>query len=76
LPIYEYECSKCGHITEITLGINDPKPQTLPCQKCASCARHIISQSSFVLKGGGWDSDGYEKKRAKAEKEHPNPVPT
>lgn len=74
MPIYEYECSECGHITEITLGINDPKPQMLPCQKCASCSRPIISRSNFVLKGGGWYNDGYDKRAPK--KESPNTTPT
>jgi putative FmdB family regulatory protein len=74
LPTYEYQCSKCEHITEVELPITGPHPQTIPCQKCASCAKRIISLSTFVLKGSGWDRDGYDKKAQK--KESPNITPT
>jgi putative FmdB family regulatory protein len=63
MPIYEYECKKCGEITELILSINGTKPKTTKCKNCQGRAKAIISQTSFVLKGRGWYKDGYEKKK-------------
>jgi len=58
MPIYEYECDKCGHGFEREQRMTDPPVKT--CPKCkARRVTKLISQSSFVLKGGGWYADGY-----------------
>ena len=59
MPIYEYECEKCGQITEALQGFNDP-----PLKKCKHCkgkVHRIISLSSFQLNGTGWYSTDYAK---------------
>jgi putative regulatory protein, FmdB family len=59
MPIYEYECEKCGRIIEALQGFNDP-----PLKKCKHCkgkVRRIISLSSFQLTGTGWYSTDYAK---------------
>jgi putative FmdB family regulatory protein len=56
MPTYEYECSR-GHQFEAEQRISDP-PLTR-CRVCRSKAHRLISRTSFVLKGGGWYSDGY-----------------
>jgi putative FmdB family regulatory protein len=56
MPVYEYECTK-GHQFEAEQRISD-KPLTR-CRICRAKARRLISRTSFVLKGGGWYSDGY-----------------
>jgi putative FmdB family regulatory protein len=58
MPIYEYECDKCGHAFEREQRISDPPVKT--CPKCKGRkVTKLISQTSFVLKGGGWYADGY-----------------
>ena len=58
MPIYEYECDKCGHAFEREQSISDPPVKT--CPECRSRkVTKLISRSSFVLKGGGWYADGY-----------------
>jgi putative FmdB family regulatory protein len=58
MPIYEYECDKCGYAFEREQSISDPPVKT--CPKCRSRkVTKLISRSSFVLKGGGWYADGY-----------------
>ena len=52
VPIYEYECNKCGKIFEAFQKITD-KPLT-KCKFCEGKAEKIISHSSFQLKGSGW----------------------
>lgn len=60
MPIYEYECSKCGHVHEIFQKISD-KPLT-ECQNCAGRLHKLISQSAFHLKGSGWYVTDYAKR--------------
>ena len=58
MPIYEYECDKCGHGFEREQRISDPPVKT--CPKCKGRkVTKLISLSSFTLKGGGWYADGY-----------------
>jgi putative FmdB family regulatory protein len=58
LPIYEYQCEKCGHEFEREQRITEDPVKT--CPKCrAKKVRRLISRTAFVLKGGGWYSDLY-----------------
>lgn len=52
MPIYEYQCDKCGARVELLQKIND-KPLEV-CEKCSGKMDRLISQSAFHLKGGGW----------------------
>ena len=56
MPTYEYECSK-GHQFEVEQSITEPALKR--CRICRAKARRLISASAFILKGGGWYSDGY-----------------
>lgn len=74
MPVYEYECTKCGQLTEVRQKFSDP-----PIKKCESCkgkVRKLISQSTFHLKGSGWyvpdyasKRDGHKEKSEKTEKD-------
>ena len=71
MPIYEYECSKCGHHLEVMQKMSD-KPLT-KCPKCkASKLEKIFSQTAFQFKGSGWYVTDYSAKgkstETKAEK--------
>lgn len=60
MPIYEYECRKCGHQMEVWQKFSD-----VPLAKCDQCQgklRKIISQNSFHLKGTGWYVTDYSSK--------------
>ncbi|MBW1674464.1 MAG: zinc ribbon domain-containing protein [Deltaproteobacteria bacterium] len=52
MPIYEYKCSKCGHITEMWQKFSD-RPLG-ECEICGESVKKIISQNTFHLKGSGW----------------------
>ena len=58
VPIYEYEC-KNGHRFEKRQKISDA-PVT-ECEICKAPVQRLISGSSFLLKGGGWYADAYQK---------------
>ncbi|NNL66386.1 MAG: zinc ribbon domain-containing protein [Myxococcales bacterium] len=58
MPIYDYQCQKCGHEFEKEQRIVED-----PIKRCPACksnqAKRLISKTSFVLKGGGWYNDLY-----------------
>ncbi len=60
MPIYEYECEKCGHIYEKMQKISD-KPLS-KCPHCSGSLHKLISQSTFHLKGSGWYVTDYANK--------------
>ncbi len=53
MPIYEYECTACGHHTEVLQKIHDA-----PLRICESCnesaLKKLVSASVFRLAGKGW----------------------
>jgi putative FmdB family regulatory protein len=66
MPIYEYACGKCGSEFEAEQRITEEPLKT--CPECQSRqVKRLISQTSFVLKGGGWYSDLYAKRKEKPE---------
>jgi putative FmdB family regulatory protein len=59
MPIYEYQCQKCGTF-EATQKITDK-----PLAKCPTCrgkVKKLISNTSFQLKGTGWYITDYARK--------------
>lgn len=62
MPIYEYQCPQCRHLFEEWVKASDAQGQE-PCPKCGTPSPRVISQTSFVLKGGGWyvSDYGYRK---------------
>jgi putative FmdB family regulatory protein len=60
MPIYEYECSKCGRVDEALQKFSD-KPLTR-CKHCSGKLQKLISHSSFHLKGSGWYITDYAGK--------------
>jgi putative FmdB family regulatory protein len=65
MPIYEYACGKCGHEFEAEQRITEEPLETCPdCQ--SRQVKRLISQTSFVLKGGGWYSDLYATRKGKS----------
>ena len=53
MPIYEYQCTECGHQTEVLQKISDD-----PLKDCPACGKpamkKMVSAAAFRLKGGGW----------------------
>ena len=53
MPIYEYQCQKCGNEMEALQKISDA-PLT-DCPECGAAElRKKVSAAAFRLKGGGW----------------------
>ena len=65
MPVYEYECQRCGTF-ETTQRITDE-----PLSKCPACkgkVKKLISNTSFQLKGTGWYITDYARKGKDAPK--------
>ena len=60
MPIYEYECRKCGGITEVFQKFSDSPLKK--CNKCSGKVHKLISHSTFHLKGTGWYVTDYANK--------------
>lgn len=65
MPIYEYECMKCGQIEEALQKFSD-KPLT-KCRHCSGKLHKLVSRSSFHLKGTGWYVTDYANRSKKTE---------
>lgn len=60
MPIYEYQCEKCGAVEEAFQKFSD-NPLT-KCTHCSGKLHKLISQSAFHLKGSGWYVTDYAGK--------------
>ena len=79
MPIYEYECDKCGVTFEAMQAISAKPLKTcngLGCDdKDNGKVRRIVSASGFILKGSGWYASDYpsEDRKKGWEKESKQP---
>ncbi len=83
MPIYEYQCKKCGHKLEALQSMSEA-----PLKKCRECGKSaltkLISAAGFQLKGTGWYVTDFKNKDQKptssgsgtAEKTTPTPTKT
>jgi putative FmdB family regulatory protein len=60
LPLYEYQCKKCGHKFEKIQLFSD-KP-IKKCPECGGAVEKLISRSAVQFKGSGWYATDYAKK--------------
>jgi putative FmdB family regulatory protein len=53
MPIYDFQCSSCGHQQELMRKISEPA-----CTQCPACKQETftkqLSAPSFQLSGTGW----------------------
>ena len=77
MPIYEYECQKCGHTLEALQKFSDK-----PLRECPECGKHhlkrLVSAPLFRLAGSGWYETDFksdkERKRNILEKGDKEPA--
>lgn len=60
MPIYEYQCDKCGRVEELLQKITDEPLRQ--CNHCSGNLHKLISHSAFHLKGTGWYVTDYAGK--------------
>jgi putative FmdB family regulatory protein len=67
MPLYEYECDKCGHRFEKIQKFSDPPLDV--CPKCGGVLHKLQSAPAFQFKGTGWYVTDYAKSGASEGKE-------
>jgi len=60
MPLYEYQCKKCGHRFEKIQKFSD-KP-VKKCPECGGAVEKTISAPAVQFKGSGWYVTDYAKK--------------
>src|SRR6266571_6424755 len=70
MPIYEYECAKCGKRIEVIQKMSD-KPLKEH-EDCGGELTKLISASGFQFKGTGWYVTDYARKETKTESNESN----
>lgn len=67
MPIYEYECSACGHRFELIQKVGDRQVRT--CPECkARKVKRLIHAPAIQFKGEGWYVTDYSDQRRKDKK--------
>lgn len=61
MPIYEYNCKRCGDF-EVTQRMSEDALKK--CPTCGAKVAKLISTSAFHLKGSGWYMTDYAKSGA------------
>ena len=60
MPLYEYQCKKCGHRFERIQKFSDPLVKK--CPECGGKVEQLISAPAVQFKGSGWYVTDYAKK--------------
>ena len=60
MPIYEYECTACGHRFELIQKFSDEPAKV--CVRCGEPVNKLFSRSAVHFKGTGWYATDYPKK--------------
>ena len=71
MPIYEYQCSNCGHHLEELQSISEP-----PLVKCPNCGENSLkkligSGGGLIFKGSGFYLTDYKNKSSVNSSPHP-----
>ena len=72
MPTYSYRCEACQREFDKEQRISEE-----PIRKCPHCGklkarRMIASAGNFILKGGGWYSDGYGSGKSSSKSSTPS----
>lgn len=62
MPIYEYQCKKCGHKFERIQRFSDPLVKK--CPECGGKVEQLLSAPAVQFKGSGWYVTDYARKPA------------
>ena len=60
MPLYEYQCKKCGHRFERIRKFSDPPVRR--CPECGATVQQLLSPPAVQFKGSGWYVTDYAGK--------------
>ena len=59
MPLYEYECHKCGRRFEVLVSAH--KAQAQRCEECGGRCRRLLSPPAIIFKGSGFYTTDYAR---------------
>jgi putative FmdB family regulatory protein len=59
MPLYEYQCDKCGELFEVMQKFTDEPLKKH--EKCGGQLNRLLSAPAFQFKGSGWYVNDYAK---------------
>lgn len=62
MPIYEYECKKCGHHFDVLQSFSDPEVKCCRRSGCRGRVRKVLSPPTIIYKGSGFYTTDYARK--------------
>ncbi len=65
MPLYEYECRKCGKRFEKIQKFSDPPLETH--ERCGGAVHRLLSSPAIQFKGTGWYVTDYARKSSPSE---------
>ena len=69
MPLYEYECQKCGRRTEKIENVDGPHLRK--CPHCGGKVERLLTAPAIQFKGAGWYVTDYAKKSRGGDSEKP-----
>jgi putative FmdB family regulatory protein len=54
MPIYEYECEKCGHVFEVRQSFSDEPIKSCNQKGCSGKVHKLFSPPAIIFKGSGF----------------------
>ena len=61
MPVYEYRCTRCDHLFEVTHEVGGTPG---PCPVCSGPARRVFTSVGLIFKGSGFHTTDYRKSPA------------
>ena len=75
MPIYDYTCSACGHLTEVLHGIYDLGPRFCPECGAEGTMRKGVTAPAVHFKGTGWAKKDRSSAKGAAKPKAEDPKP-
>ena len=69
MPLYEYECQKCGRRTEKIESVDGRHLKK--CPHCGGKVERLVAAPAIQFKGAGWYVTDYAKKTGSGDSEKP-----
>ena len=66
MPLYEYECARCGKRFELIQKFSAPAEAA--CPACSGRAHRLLSAPALQFKGSGWTVSDYARKSSAPDK--------
>lgn len=58
MPVYEYQCTRCGHRFEVVHAVGETVER---CEQCGAPVRRVFSPVGIIFKGSGFHTTDYRK---------------